>query len=324
MATRLPGIPIEPSRIVLGSVFFGSDITEEDSFAVMDAFVEAGGNFIDTAHVYAAWLEHGVGASERTIGKWMRARGDRDRVVLATKGAHSPIEAEAKVGRCSKADLEKDLGESLDRLGLEHVDLYWLHLDEPTRPVGEIIEALAELQHTGIIRAYGASNWSTERIQAANDYAGNHDLPPFVASQPWFSLGAVARGPSSDHPTSEADDPLLRWHLQMGLPMIPYSSQANGYFGAENVAWAAAGFDGPPKRAASFDSPANRRRLLRAIALAEQKSCTANQIALAYLLNQSFSVFPIIGTSNPDHAREALGAAGLALTEEERASLLHR
>ncbi len=103
--------------------------------------------------------------------------------------------------------------------------------------------------------------------------------------------------------------------------MIPYSSQANGYFGAENVAWAKAGFDGSPKRAERFDSPANRRRLLRAIDLAEKKGCTANQIALAYLLNQPFPMFPIIGTGNPEHAREALGAVGITLSPEETASL---
>jgi aryl-alcohol dehydrogenase-like predicted oxidoreductase len=313
MSPQLPGIPVTPSRIALGSVFFGSDVSEADSFAVLDAFAEAGGTFLDTAHVYAAWLDYGVGASERTIGHWLRARGNRERMVVATKGAHSPITAKEKVGRCSRADLEQDLGESLERLGLDCIDLYWLHLDEPTRPVGEIIESLAALQESGRIRAYGASNWSTARIQAANEYAAAHDLPPFAASQPWFSLGALAVDPSGDQ--------LLHWHRTSGLTMIPYSSQANGYFGAENAAWAKGGFAGDPPRAKGFDSPANRRRLQRAIALAEQKGCTANQIALAYLLSQPFTIFPIIGTSNPAHAREALGAVGLTLTAEERAGL---
>lgn len=322
MAAQLPGIPITPSRIVLGSVYFGSEISEARSFAVMDAFAEAGGNFLDTAHVYAAWLEHGIGASERAVGRWIRARGNREQIVLATKGAHSPLEAEQKVGRCAKADLEGDLEESLDRLGVDCVDLYWLHLDEPTRPAGEIIESLAGIQASGRIRAYGASNWSTERIQAANQYAREHGLPPFCASQPWFSLGAVAGGSGAQAPASETDDALRQWHVATGLPMIPYSSQANGYFGAENGAWARDGFDGPPNRAASFDSPVNRRRLLRAVELARVKGCTANQIALAYLLNQPFPVFPIIGTGSPDHAREALGAVGVTLTAAESAFLL--
>jgi aryl-alcohol dehydrogenase-like predicted oxidoreductase len=180
---------------------------------------------------------------------------------------------------------------------------------------------MADIQRSGRIRAYGASNWSTDRIQAANGYAREHDLPPFVASQPWFSLGAVGGGPSAKAATDDADDALRQWHLTSGLPMIPYSSQANGYFGAENVAWAEGGSRGAPKRAKSFDSPANRSRLLRTIALAEKKGCTANQIALAYLLSQPFPIFPIIGTSNPDHAREALGAVGVSLTEDERAFL---
>lgn len=314
MPASLPGIPLTPSRIVLGSVFFGSDISEAESFAVMDAFAEAGGTFLDTAHVYAAWLDYGVGASERTIGKWLRARGNRDRMVVATKGAHSPLTAKEKVGRCSRADLEQDLGESLERLGLGYVDLYWLHLDEPTRPVGEIIEALAALWESGRIHAYGASNWSTARIEAANEYAAAHKLPPFVASQPWFSLGALAADPAADE--------LLHWHRASGLTMIPYSSQANGYFGAENAAWARGGFAGEAPRAKSFDSQANRRRLQRAIALADQKGCTSNQIALASLLHQPFPIFPIIGTSDPAHAREALGAVGVTLTPAEMAGLV--
>jgi aryl-alcohol dehydrogenase-like predicted oxidoreductase len=106
--------------------------------------------------------------------------------------------------------------------------------------------------------------------------------------------------------------------------MVPYSSQANGFFGAKNVAWAKAGFDGPPRRAEGFDSPANRHRLLRAIALAEKKGCTANQIAIAYLLNQPFPVFPIVGTSTHDHLREAMGAVGITLSDGERASLFQQ
>jgi aryl-alcohol dehydrogenase-like predicted oxidoreductase len=317
MSAALPGMRIEPSRICLGSAGIGTHISKDDSFAVMDAFFEAGGNFIDTAHIYAAWVDGGWGASERTIGEWIRSRGNRDRVVVGTKGAHSPWGSEDKSGRCSREDLEQHLNESLERLATDYVDLYWLHLDEPSRPVGEIIESLADLQHSGRILSYGASNWMTDRIEAANAYAKEKGLPPFVASQPWFSLGAAAGGPSSDDPTADSADPLRQWHIKTRLPMIPYASQANGYFGAGNVAWAKSGFAGSPERAESFDSPANRQRLLRAIDLAGRKNLTANQIALAYLLSQPFAVYPIIGTGNPDHAREALSAASLLLTEEE-------
>jgi len=315
------GTPLEPSRICLGSVPFGSYASQEVSFAIMDAYFELGGSFIDTAHIYAAWVEGGVGASERTVGEWIRSRGVRGKIVLGTKGGHPPIDAAVKVGRLSRADLNQDLSESLDRLGLDQVDLYWLHFDEPARPVGEIIESLASLTADGRIRAYGASNWATERLEAANQYAREHRLAPFVASQPWFSLGALANGPSASKPTTEAEDLLRAWHVRTGLTMVPYSSQANGYFGAENAAWARGGFAGEAPRAPKFDSPANRRRLLRAIGLAEARGVTANQIALAYLLSQPFPIYPIIGTTNAEHLRDAMGARDLRLTEEERASL---
>ena len=315
------GTPVEPSRICLGSVWFGSELSKDDTFALLDAYLEAGGNFIDTAHIYAAWLEHGVGASERTIGEWVRSRRARDSVIIATKGAHPPMDAKVKIGRCDKAQVEKDLNESLERLGLDLIDLYWLHFDEPTRPVGEIIDTLDGFRRDGRIRAYGASNWATDRIEAANNYAEENGLPPFAAAEPWWSLGAVAGGPKADAPTSQDDDPLRAWHVETGLPMIPYSSQANGYFGAENVAWAKNGFHGSAPRADSFDSPANRRRLQRAIELAEKKGCTANQIALAYLLSQPFPVFPIIGTGNHEHLHEAMGAIGMRLTEDQCAGL---
>ncbi len=313
--------PIEPSRICLGSVVFGSYVDKDVSFAVMDAYFEKGGNFIDTAHIYSAWMENGVGASERTIGEWIRSRGVRDKIVLATKGGHPPLDAAVKVGRLSLADLDQDLNESLDRLGLEHVDLYWLHFDEPERPVGEIIESLAELAKSRRIGSYGASNWAVERIEAANAYAREHNLPPFVANEPWFSLGAIAGGAGAQQPTSEDSDPLRAWHVRTGLPMIPYSSQSNGYFGTANAGWAAGGFVGDPPKAASFDSPANRRRLLQAMKLAEEKDVKSSQIALAYLLSQPFLIYPIIGTGNPDHVADAMGAIDLRLTETERTRL---
>ncbi len=321
MSNYLFGAKVAPSPICLGAMLFGSQLSKGDSFALLDAYVKLGGNFIDSAHIYAAWLEGGVGASERTVGEWIRAHGARDKVVLATKGGHPPLDGNRDIGRCSRVDLEQDLTESFERLGLDSVDLYWLHRDETTRPVGEIIEALASFVREGLIHSYGASNWSTARIQAANEYAKEHALPPFAANQPWFSLGAVAGGTEEGPARDDSSDLLRQWHLKSGLPMVPYSSQTNGYFGKENVAWAKAGFEGTPPRAKKFDSPTNRRRLQRAIELAEHKAVTANQIALAYLLSQPFPIFPIVGASSYEHLADAMGAAPLRLTENELSRL---
>ena len=179
--------PSSLPAVVLGSVFFGTQIARDASYAVMDTYLEGGGNFIDTANGYALWLPEGVGASERTIGEWMRARGLRDQIVLATKGAH--FRPDGAPGHCSREQIEDHLTQSLERLAVETVDLYWLHRDEPARPVGEIIETLADIRRSGRIRAYGASNWEPDRIEAANQYAEAHHLPRFVASQPASLLG---------------------------------------------------------------------------------------------------------------------------------------
>ena len=312
--------PTSPSRICLGTATFGTDISKADSFRVLDTFVDAGGNFLDTAHIYAAWIENGWGVSERTVGEWLRAHGARDAIVLSTKGGHPPLDNLSE-GRCSKADLEQDLCESLQRLGVDCVDVYWLHRDDPARSVGEIVESLAGFVRDGRIRSYGGSNWTIARFEEVNTYAAEHGLPPFVGSQPGWAL--ADRSPEC--PALEGmmflDDREREWHAKTGFPMVAYSATANGYFSAENVSWAKSGFAGEPTKGKSYDSPAGRRRLCKAMELGKEKGCSTNQVALAYLSAQPFPVFPIIGTSNPDHAREAMSAASIKLTDVERLAL---
>ncbi len=310
---RIPGMK-RPSRVCLGTAPFGTGIERDAAFAVMDAFFEGGGNFIDTAHVYGAWAPDGAGASERTVGEWLRVRGVRDETVVGTKGAHPPL-GDMSVGRCRPEDVEQDLAESLERLGTDRVDVYWLHRDDPRVPAGEIIDGLARFARQGRIRCYGASNWRPERIEEAQEWAEAHGVAPFVASQAAWSLADSRPGGGG---TAIVDEPFQRWHCATGLTAVPYSSQGRGYFSEANAAWARAGFPGKPPTTPGLDSPVNRARLARATELAGRKGCTANQVALAYLMAQPFPVYPIIGTSTPDHAVEALGATAVSLSEEER------
>ena len=311
---------LAPSRICLGTGGFGSEIPVQESWAVLDAYIAAGGNFLDTAHIYAAWVEGGWGKSERTIGEWLRANGMRKQVVLGTKGGHPPLDDMAR-GRCSRTCIESDLNESLDRLGVDSVDLYWLHRDDPERPVGEIMETLALLVRDGRVACCGASNWTLARIKAANAYAAEHGLPGFVASQPGWALADHVTDASAPSPMRYMDDATHRWHLETGFPVLAYSAQACGFFGEANVAWARGGFAGPIPKRPAYDSPQNRRRLLNAIAMADARGVSANQIALAYLLNQPFPVFPIIGTSKPERVHEAFAATTIVLSEEELRTL---
>ncbi len=171
--------------------------------------MEAGGNFVDTAHVYADWLpDVERSCSEKTIGRWLRARRP-DGLVVATKGGHPRLDAPGR-SRLDEASLRQDVSESLSFLGLERLDLFYLHRDDPQRPVGEILGVLETLRREGLIAHYGASNWSTARLAAARDAASRRGWAGFVANQPEWSL-------ARRNPGAVADDLLAMDAEMLGL-----------------------------------------------------------------------------------------------------------
>jgi aryl-alcohol dehydrogenase-like predicted oxidoreductase len=305
-----------PSPIVLGTGSFGAGIPREVAFAAMDAYLAAGGNVLDTANIYSSWEPGGVGASERTVGEWLSARKVRDRIILGTKGGHPALSAMQR-SRCTLADLRSDFAESLDRLQLEHEDIYWLHRDHPGLPVAAIMDNLAELNRSRRIGCFGVSNWMPARIEEANAYAQRAGEQGFVINQLGWSLAAHATNFADASPMLYVDDAMAEWHQRTGLTLLAYSSQAGGYFGESNVQWARHGFPGDAPRGKAFDNQTNRLRLQRATALAERKSCSANQVALAWLLHQPFPTYPIIGSRSTAHIRESMGALQVRLLPEE-------
>ena len=284
-------------------------------FALLDAYAEAGGNFLDTARVYAAWLPGQGGVSERTIGAWLRARGVRDRMIVATKGAHPEL-ATINVDRMSPEEIGADLAESLEALGVETVDLYWLHRDAPSVPVGEIVDALNAHVAAGRIRALGASNWRPERIEAANAYAHERGLIGFSASQIAYSL--AVQGDDDAQRTLAMNAPTHAWHARTGLPVVAYTSQAQGFFGGKYGRG-----KGDPKSTAMrlFYNEENLGRLERAQAIAARHGWSANDVALAYLLSQPFSVFPITGCRTVEQVRASAAVSAFTLTPAEIAFL---
>src|SRR5690606_27483631 len=184
----LPHCSLSVSPVCLGTALFGADIDDRASFALLDRFVAGGGNFIDTARIYSDWLPGERHRSERVLGDWLRSRGNRDSVVVATKGAHPDL-ASPTIPRSSTAEIRADLEGSLRSLGLDVIDLYWLHRDDPSRPVEYFIDLLDGFQREGLIRAFGASNWSADRLRAAHAYASRSGRHGFVANQPMWCLG---------------------------------------------------------------------------------------------------------------------------------------
>lgn len=292
--------------MALGSGAFSPDLSPEAIDRFYDLFRQAGGSCFDTAHCYSFWLPAGAGCAERALGACIHRHGDRKNVCVITKGGHPAVDPGYPRPDFYLAPevLASDIADSLERLATETLDLFLLHRDDTRMPVGEIIDDLNTHIVAGRVRAIGASNWSIERIAAANAYAQARGLCGFVVSQPQFSLAC----PSAPRPTADPamrylDDADLAWHAQTGLPVVCYSPTANGYFAS-----------GGQRGRDAYENPTSRARLARAQQLADKLGATAHQIALAYLLGQDFPAIPILGTGNPTHLSAALQAAEIALT----------
>lgn len=307
---HLPEISTPVSAICLGCGGFGSSLSEDESFALADAFFDRGGNFFDTAHVYADWVpeKKGKGVSERTLGKWIRTRGVRDRVVIGTKGAHPKLDT-MHIPRMRPEDIAQDLAESLDRLGVDSVDLYWLHRDDPATPVAEIIDALAVHIAAGKIRAIGASNWLPARLAEADAYARRTGKPGFVASQISWSLARHNVPYDAANGTAAMDDQSLAYYLAHGPRVIPYSAQAGGFF--------AHPYDQSAAKYPHLASAVNERRHGRADALAKELGASPNAVALAYILNHPASGCGIAAPRTLEMMEDTLSAAEIELSGEQ-------
>ena len=215
------------SVIGLGTSEFGGKCPEGAAWEFMDKYMELGGNFIDTARVYGDFVTPRNGESEKVIGRWLSSRHCRDKVFLSTKGGHPPMNNMSE-SRLSWAQIRADLADSLSDLQTDHVEIFWLHRDDPSRPVGEILETLQSLIEEGRTRMTGVSNWSPERIMEANAFADTHGYTPIIANQPQFSL---ARQKMSLDPTLVTmDEKTWRMHMKTGMVCCCFSSQAHGFF----------------------------------------------------------------------------------------------
>jgi len=309
--TTIPSTTLKPSVICLGTADIGSKIDRTTSFRMLDAYREQGGNFLDSAEVYANWLPGEQNISEKTIGQWLTARGVRDKMIVATKGAH-PRLSSMQVSRMTRADIIHDMEQSLKNLQTEVIDLYWLHRDDLKRPVAEIIATLHDQVKAGKIRYFGCSNWQTTRIKAANDYAKTQGVQGFVANQPLWNIGVIDYAKIGDPTLALMDEALWQYHSATGLAAIPYSSQANGLF--NKMA------EGKPIRPTTlriYHNPQNQQRFQRIQQLAQTTALSVTQIVLGYLIAQPFTTIPIVGCQTMAQLADSLSAGDVRLTVEQ-------
>jgi aryl-alcohol dehydrogenase-like predicted oxidoreductase len=315
---NLSGTDLNLSTICLGTGNFGNGLDRAASFSLLDAFVAAAGNFIDTAKVYADWLPGERSSSEKTIGRWLEVRKNRSNVIIATKGGHPQLNS-MSVPRLAPAELTSDLNASLRNLKTDVIDLYWLHRDDPTRPVGEIIDTLQSFINSGKIRFYGCSNWQLARIEAAQVYATERGFPGFLANQMLWNLGLPDMNAMADKTIIRMDEDLWLYHNRNNWPALPFSSQANGFF----ARLAAGSLDRMnPNLRAVYRLPENRARFERLQSLKQSTGLGVTQIVLGYLASQPFPVIPIVGCQTLEQLTDTLSAADIRIDSSQMRYLL--
>jgi aryl-alcohol dehydrogenase-like predicted oxidoreductase len=315
----LPGTELMVSPLCLGTNQFGTTIDQAAVEVLLDDFTAMGGNFVDTARVYGDYSDQvPTGPSERAIGTWMASRG-RDRLVVATKGGAPDFRNRSFAPRVTPDDLRRDLDESLDHLQTGHVDLYWLHYDDETMPVADILEVMIAEQKAGRIRYFGASNWSPTRIAEAQRHARSIGHPGFAAIQPSWSLAVPnRRAAAAQGYASWFEDGYGELRQSEGFAVIPFGAQGRGFLTRLSRHGEASL---PDDLRAHFANTDNARLLPLVEKLASAHRCSVNQIGLAWLMGQPFPVIPIIGPRSPEQLGEAVAATAIHLTPQEIDSL---
>ncbi len=313
---QIDGVNKPISRLVQGTLTVSRDKIDE-GYALFDAIFAEGCNTFDTAHVY------GSGENERIFGGWIRGRGIRDKVVLIGKGAHHNADRK----RVTPFDIEADLHDSFARFGFDYIDIYLLHRDDPSVPVGPIVEVLNKYHDAGHIGVFGGSNWTVQRIEEANEYAAKYKLMPFTVSSPNFSLAVQHQEPwpgcvsiAGDQGRASRD-----WYAAHNIALFTWSSLAGGFFSErfrrDNLDSFTDGLDVTCVKTYCYED--NFQRLERAQSLAKQRGLTVAQVAMAYVMSQPLNIFALVGCRTIKEFRDNTAALDVKLTSEEIAWLEH-
>jgi predicted dehydrogenase/aryl-alcohol dehydrogenase-like predicted oxidoreductase len=287
---NVDGVEKPVSRLVMGC---DNQRTIAHLSVMADDFFERGGNCFDTAYVY------GGGTMEKLLGQWIKNRGIRKDVVVIAKGAHTP--------QCDPVSLTKQLHESLSRLQTDYADIYFMHRDNTDIPVGEFVDVLNEHHKAGRIRAFGGSNWTTERVAAANRYAKRKGLTGFAAVSNNFSLARMVQPVWDGCISADAV-----WHKRTQVPLFAWSSQARGFFTVGDPAYTT-----DKSLVECWYSDDNFQRQARVKELAAKRKVTPIQIALAYVLNQPFPTFALVGPRQLAETRTTWPGLALELSRKE-------
>jgi aryl-alcohol dehydrogenase-like predicted oxidoreductase len=295
------------SNLCLGTMQFGWTADEAAAFEVMDAFVEAGGNFIDTADIYSRWAKDNAGGvSEEIIGRWMKARGNRKDLVIATKVRGQMWEGPDGEG-LSRKHIARAVEDSLRRLQVDTIDLYQTHWPDEKVPIEETLTGFDELVKSGKVRYIGLSNYTTSQMEEAMRVAGDRSLPAFVSLQPHYNL--VWR--------EEYEGRKMQFCETNGIAVIPYSPLEGGFLSGKYKRG-----EKPPKSQRAYNAGKFMTNEGFAVtdalaAIGADKGVSVSAVALAWLLHRPAITAPIIGANSPAQLAELLPASELKLSDED-------
>lgn len=292
---------LEVTPFNFGGNVFGWTLDEKKSFEMLDAFVDAGYNFIDTADMYSYWVDGGAGGqSETIIGKWMKARNNRDKIIIATKsgGPTGVNEIDA-----SPEHIIASVDKSLERLQTDYIDLYYLHYDDENTPVEETLKAYDKLIKDGKIRHIAASNISPERLRESLEASEKYNLPKYQALQPLYNL-VERKGYETDYA------PLV---AEYGLTVFPYAALASGFLSGKYRS--EADFNKSPRGqgAAKYLNEQGLNILNALDKVAEKHNTVPASVALAWLSSQHNIGGPIASATSVEQLQQILSSTSLQL-----------
>ncbi|MEA4970746.1 MAG: aldo/keto reductase [Candidatus Pelethousia sp.] len=291
------------SPVCLGTVNYGTAMPEAEAKAQISKFLDAGGNFLDTAHIYGDWGEGPKCVSERVVGNWLRENGKRGQLILATKGAH-PDWGHMEIPRVNRKCIEKDLKESLEYLNTDYIDLYFLHRDDPGTPVSEIMECLDDARKAGHIRYYGCSNWALPRIKEAQAYCKEHGLQGFSCNQLMWSLADINFFNLADKTFILMDEETRAYHAESGMNVMAYMSVAKGYFARR-----AAGEALPASVTEVYGNASNDDIYGLMQSIAAEGAYSIMDLTYMYIMAEKlFPSVPIASFDNMSHLADCVGA----------------
>ncbi|MGV3762066.1 aldo/keto reductase [Parapedobacter sp.] len=296
---------LQVSPIAFGGNVFGWTLDKQQSFRILDAFVAAGFNFIDTADTYSTWVPgNSGGESETIIGQWLKQRGKRDDIIIATKLGGDM--GDGKKG-LSADYISKAVDASLKRLDTDYIDLYQSHYDDPETPVEETMEAFNRLIKNGKVRHLGASNLSAERIVQSNRFAAENGLLGYISLQPLYNLYDRRKFETEYLPTVEAE----------GLAVITYYALASGFLSGKYHG--EADLNKSP-RGGGIKKYLDERgfRILKALdRVSAETGAPAAQLALAWQLHKPAVTAPITSATTEKQVHDLVAAASVRLSSEQ-------